>query len=214
MRALKKPKKRLPEVLTDAVNDGAKAAMRVKWTTEIAFDVVNQEAVTWAEQHAAELVANIAVDSRAAIRVAISEAFTEGITVRDTAKLIRSSIGLTERDAAAVMKQQIKWLADGVDSAKATARAERYASQLLNARAKTIARTETMKASIEGQRQLWKQARAKGLLSADAKKVWIAYDPCPLCEAVAGEEVPIDGEFSVGTDPPLHPNCRCVTGLA
>lgn len=215
LRELKAPKKKLPKSLADANVDGAKAAMQVKWTAEIAFDLVNAEAVAWAEQHAAELVTNIASDARLAIREVVSQALDVGITVRDQAKLIRTAIGLTERDAGAVMKQQLADIASGMSSARATERAERYADKLLRARAKTIARTETMRAANEGQAQLWRQARSKGLLSATAQKVWIAYDPCPICAGLSGETVPIDGEFSNGSDgPPAHPNCRCVTGLA
>ncbi len=214
LRELKRPKKKLPGALSDAVKDGAKAgASHVTWSAEIIFDAVNVDAVAWAEQHAAELVANIASDSRIAIRIIVSESFDGGMSTREQARLIRAVIGLTDRDAGAVMKQQLKWLSEGINASRATSRAERYANKLLRTRAMTIARTETMRASIEGQRSLWQRAREKGLLSADAKKVWIAYDPCPLCSGVAGEEVLVDGEFSVGTDPPLHPNCRCVTGL-
>lgn len=83
-------------------------------------------------------------------------------------------------------------------------------------RAEMIARTETMDAANEGLAQSWDQAREAGLLSADAKKQWIATasGACPECEEVDGEEVLLDEDFSVGDDPPLHPNCRCTMGLS
>lgn len=181
--------------------------------TPMAFDVANPEAIAWAERHAAELVTDITTEARAAIRTVVTEAFDAGMPPRETAKLIRASIGLTERDAGAVMKRQLKMLADGVNPSVATAKAEKYADKLLRRRAETIARTETMRASNEGQTQLWAQAREKGLLSATAMKVWIAYDPCPICAPLDGEIVPLDGVFSIGGDPPAHPNCRCTIGL-
>lgn len=83
-------------------------------------------------------------------------------------------------------------------------------------RAEMIARTETMDAANEGLAQSWDQAREAGLLSADTKKQWIATasGACPECEEVDGEEVLLDEDFSVGDDPPLHPNCRCTMGLS
>ncbi|MES2360022.1 MAG: phage minor head protein [Gemmatimonadota bacterium] len=81
-------------------------------------------------------------------------------------------------------------------------------------RAEMIARTEAMDAANEGLAQGWSQAVEEGLLTGDEKKVWIAAgDPCPECEEVDGEEVLMDEDFSVGDDPPLHPNCRCTMGL-
>ena len=181
--------------------------------TPMAFDVANPEAIAWAERHAAELVTDITTEARAAIRAIVSDSFNSGMAPREQAKLIRATIGLTERDAGAVMKRQLKDLASGMDSARATKRAEKYADKLLRSRSKTIARTEAMRASNEGQAQLWQQARAKGLLDSTAMKVWITADPCPICAPLEGETVPMDGVFSVGQDPPLHPNCRCTIGL-
>jgi SPP1 gp7 family putative phage head morphogenesis protein len=82
------------------------------------------------------------------------------------------------------------------------------------ARAEMIARTESMDAANEGLTQGWDQAVEEGLLTGDEQKTWIAAeDPCPECEEVDGETVPMDEDFSVGDDPPLHPNCRCTMGL-
>lgn len=179
----------------------------------MAFDVANPEAIAWAETRAAQLVTDVTTEARAAIRTVVSEGFGQGIPVREQAKLIRASVGLTERDAGAVMKRQLKMLADGVDPVKATARAEKYANKLLRARAQTIARTESMRAANEGQLQLWRQAQDKGLLSAEAQKVWITADPCPICAPLEGETVGVNESFSIGTDPPAHPRCRCTIGL-
>lgn len=83
-----------------------------------------------------------------------------------------------------------------------------------DARAEMIARTESMDAANEGLAQGWSQAVEEGLLTGDEQKTWIAAeDPCPECEEVDGETVPMDEDFSVGDDPPLHPNCRCTMGL-
>jgi hypothetical protein len=64
-----------------------------------------------------------------------------------------------------------------------------------------------------GQSEAWRQAQDTGFLSEDAEKEWIAADPCDECAEFEGTTVPIDEEFPDG-DPPLHPNCRCTTGIA
>lgn len=82
-------------------------------------------------------------------------------------------------------------------------------------RAEMIARTEVMDAANEGLAQSWDQAQEEGLLPDNTMKEWIATsEACPECDDVDGEQVALDDDFSVGDDPPLHPNCRCTMGLA
>jgi len=200
----------LPSILHQVLVSGARAGTPI---LKMAFDEANPEAIIWARRHAAKLVTDITSEARRAIRTVVAESFDKGMAPREQAKLIRLSIGLTERDAGAVMKRQLKMLADGINPRTATARAAKYADQLVRSRALTIARTETMRASNEGQMQLWRQAQAKGLLDATAQKVWLVADPCPICADLDGETVGINDSFSIGTDPPAHPNCKCTIGL-
>jgi hypothetical protein len=88
-------------------------------------------------------------------------------------------------------------------------------------RADLIARTETMRASNEGQSQAWDQATEDGLLTGTEDQVWIVTPDdrlCPICEPADGQTVPLDGRFDVGGEeidgPPAHPLCRCTVGLA
>lgn len=84
-------------------------------------------------------------------------------------------------------------------------------------RAELIARTETMRAANEGQRQSWDQAVDKGLLEGDEKREWIvAEDACPECDVLDGQLADLDGQYpdDGGDGPPLHPNCRCTEGIS
>lgn len=88
-------------------------------------------------------------------------------------------------------------------------------------RAEMIARTETLRASNEGQSQLWDQATEQGLLTGDEQKEWIVTPDdrlCPYCEPMDGINVGLNDEFDteLGSvqEPPLHPNCRCTVGLS
>ena len=83
-------------------------------------------------------------------------------------------------------------------------------------RAKLIARTESMAAASEGNRQGWRQAIDEGLLTGDEKVTWIATEgACPECEALDGAVRDIDGQYPDpgGDGPILHPNCRCTEGI-
>ncbi len=82
-------------------------------------------------------------------------------------------------------------------------------------RADLIARTETMIAASEGQREGWRQAVEAGELPDDMQRVWIVTPGCcDLCDELDGERADIDGEYPGGVSgPPLHPNCRCTEGL-
>lgn len=88
-------------------------------------------------------------------------------------------------------------------------------------RAETIARTETMRASNQGQLEAWDQAQEKGLLTGTELLEWITTPDdrlCPICEPLDGETAPRGGTFEVDGDritaPPAHPRCRCTVGLS
>jgi SPP1 gp7 family putative phage head morphogenesis protein len=87
-------------------------------------------------------------------------------------------------------------------------------------RADTIARTETIRASNQGQQEAWDQAVDAGLLTGSEQQEWIVTPDdrlCPVCEPLDGVTVGLDESFSVDGDeidgPPAHPNCRCTVGL-
>lgn len=91
-----------------------------------------------------------------------------------------------------------------------------------DARAETIARTETMTASNQGQTAAWDQAIEEGFLTGRETKEWIVTPDdrlCPLCEPMDGQNVPMSDNFVQPETndqvdaPPLHPRCRCTVGL-
>lgn len=190
------------------------------------FDYLDPRAVQWAQQRAGELITTVVDDQRATIRNVIAQGVQDQITVNEMAKNVRDVVGLPESWAQAVpkarMREYAKLIKDGVApntaSSKADAVAEKYKQRLVNARAKTIARTEIMTASNQGRWLSWAQTTEQGFIPKNAKKEWISapgFGPKPkLCEVCAdlnGVTTSWDKPFP-GTDvmmPPQHPNCRC-----
>jgi len=183
-----------------------------------ALNTTNPLATTAAEFAGRRIVA-VSLDTQAEVATLISNAFENGVTVRDTARLIRNVVGLGPRDVSALNTFAEGLVADGVGPTDVASQAARYGAQLLNRRATTIARTEVIDASSAGQQALWDHAVATGILSPTSQKVWIANDDaCPECDALDEEVVGIDEQFD-GPDGPIdgptvHPNCECTVGLA
>lgn len=98
---------------------------------------------------------------------------------------------------------------------------KRYSERLLKYRTENIARTETIAASNEGQRQLWQQSIAAGWLPQNARRTWITTDDdrlCPVCEDMDGQVVLVAENFETPegesvSGPPAHPSCRCAQGI-
>jgi SPP1 gp7 family putative phage head morphogenesis protein len=89
-------------------------------------------------------------------------------------------------------------------------------------RAELIARTETLRASNEGQQEAWLQAVDVGLLTGTENREWIVTPDdrlCLICEPMDGQTVALDEAFELedGTKidvPPAHPRCRCTMGIS
>lgn len=185
-------------------------------SVRLAFDVTNPEAVRWARTRSARLVREITTETRQAIREMVGRAFTEGLPPRELAKLVRDAVGLTSRDADAVLNRFMRLQAEGRPAAQVYRMSRAYADRLHRRRALTIARTETMAASNEGQDRLWRQAMRAGHLDPTMRRMWIttALESCERCEPLDGTTAGMNESFASGVmRPPLHPNCRCTVGL-
>lgn len=209
---------RLPDILLKTLQLGGDAAGRVgvdaghfralRKKPTLKFDVTNPLAKQYAEERSAELVRDITGATRRAIREIMELAFEEQLPTVDTAKLLVKVIGLDQRRALAVKK---------VYDRKGIVAARKAADFQVRKRAVVIARTETLRASNEGQRQLWEQAIQKGLLPPNVQRRWVGTPDkreCPICEALDGDVAPVRGTFKGGlTGPPAHPLCRCAQEL-
>lgn len=195
----------------------------------MAFDRISEEAVAWAEEHAAELVTSVTAETRDGLRQAVSRAFRDGIAPREAAKIIKQLVGLRPDQVDSVLNVRQRLLdamaraertgktinvkipgqprginvpKGGLPPDRMSALLDRYAKRKLRERALLIARTETIAASNAGQQLQWAQAVTDGLLRGNEKQRWVvAFDErlCPICRQLHGQEVPLGQPFISST---------------
>lgn len=198
----------------------------------------NPEAAHWAKTRSSALVVEISESTRAAIRRIMHLAFIRQIPPRETARLLVDLVGLTEAQAEAVWafrqelldspgrlvrraRTTVRVPARGISAELLAKRVREYSERLLRHRTLNIARTETIAASNEGQRQVWLQAVENELVSPEVQREWIAAPgerTCPICKALDGQVVGLEERFvlpdgSKVMGPPAHTACRCGQGL-
>lgn len=207
--------------LREALLGGATVADRRLPSGTMRFDLTNPAAVRAVDTEVANLVRQITEESRGAIRDLVRQSVQGAFDVRQLARQVRGSIGLTSQYALAVDRYHQHLLDGGMRAGRAMLRSQAYADRLLRHRATTIARTEVIRATNAGQQAVWNDAQLEGLLPTDTQRVWIVTPDDRLCERCA----PMDGQ-TVGLHepfqsdegpvpyPPLHPQCRCTMGLA
>lgn len=173
----------------------------------------------------------IGADNKRAIRQARLR--LEGMTPEQAYAATLNTAGLTASHQATVFAayettyQTVydQYISAGGSTAQAKLAAERAATaamkdtrvRLGDWRAENMSRTEVLTAHNEGRYQSFLQAIEDGIYEPDSVMEWVAtYDErtCEICGPVDGEQVPVDGLFSIGVQmPPAHNNCRCTAVL-
>lgn len=191
-----------------------------KTTVGVSFDLVNPKAVEWARQHAAENIAGLSSETKAAIRSLIVRAFTEGIPPRALAKEIRPLLAHTEDERRLIALHQNELQARKYKGLRLEKAIAKYAEKILATRASLIARTQIMRASNQGQLELWRQAVERGYLRGNERREWLGPrgpDSCEACRAMNGMKArlgePFETPFGPLMGPPLHDECGCCMGL-
>lgn len=183
-----------------------------------AFDVKHPEAERWARAYAGELVRGLTDESRRAMVHAIAEFIRLQIPPAEGARMLRRMLGLTPRATAAIVRFQNDLRVKGYPETYIQNRTDEYSRRWLNFRARTVARTETLRALQEGQRQSFSQAVEQGVLLPNrTRRQWVtAADErvCPVCAPMDGQLTTLDEPWSTSVGPvqtptDTHPQCRC-----
>lgn len=178
----------------------------------------NPRVLQWSEAQTGKLVADISKSTRKTIQRIVTNGIENGITPREMAKQIENSIGLLGRQEAAAQRQYQQQLKAGIPKRQANKNLQEYRKKLLEQRANSIARTETLKAESAGVNEAWQYAKEQGYIGENAGRRWVALDEseltCPICGdlhwkiAKLGE--PFDSIEGPIDHPPAHPSCRCI----
>lgn len=194
---------------------------------ELLFDLIDERAVIYAQERVGQLIVEITDQMRETVRQTIAAAERGEMTYQMAALQLQNTIPLTTRDANAVTKftekQFQRFMREGLSEARARIKAQnmaaQYAAKLLDARTRTIARTEIIDASMSGRYLGWEAGVTAGYISNDSVKEWIAEpDACPICRELDGKLIGWNQEWefpegvsagSTNRMPPAHPNCRC-----
>lgn len=190
----------------------------------IRFDLTNPKSVSFLQSYEFGLITQVTQETRDAVRAVVLRAFQEGGAPREQARTIRDLIGLTVRQQDAVANYEASLAEAGYDADKIARMVDRYGTRLLNLRATTIARTETLRAANAGQNAAWQQAADKQLLNrVTARRFWLVTPDdrlCPFCAAVPlmNPDGSMLGAYFLtplgpAEYPPLHPNCRCTATI-
>jgi hypothetical protein len=186
---------------------------------EFEFDPASWSAKKWVDTEGGSLIVNLTAAQYKSVQALLQNQIYMGITSPYVlADRIKYFVGLTEREALAVVKFMRSLTEEGIPASAINTQVENYASFLHKNRAMRIARTELSNAYNFGQYDSLKQAAGEGWLPGDPEKSWMAggINPCEICEANESDgPIPLEAQFSSGHDhPTAHPNCECSVGYS
>jgi SPP1 gp7 family putative phage head morphogenesis protein len=178
----------MADLLEVATRDGgAEALAQVGITNDDDItSLLNDKAVAYADEHAADLVGMKVVDGEL-----VENPDADYVIDDSTREMLRADVETAMQDGLS-------------NDALADLLADNYAFS--DSRAELIARTETAFADVQGNLIAYKES---GVVDG---KQWVASPGCcDECQALNDVIVSLDDEFpnDGGDGPPLHPRCEC-----
>lgn len=234
----------------------AGVVLRSKVDSDLDFNSLNRRAVADMSLTRVRLIREFTAEQRRATQVFLQDAFSRGLAPVAQARELRKSIGLTQRQSQAVAnfrrmltegsnqslsqaltrKLRDRRFDPSIQAALSGRRrltapqiermTDRYRERFVQFRARTIANTESLQATGQGEEEMFLQAIEAGVLVPDAvAKRWVDRDDSKVREShrfmVVREVATMDGLFVTGDgnrarfpgDPALPAsdkiNCRC-----
>lgn len=170
------------------------------------------------KKRARELAQQLTKESKKGFRQAARGLFREGAGRRRTARELKDMIGLTRKEAQAVINVRSAMLEKDLGAGAIDKRSTQLVRKYRRQRGARIARTAGADISNLGQDLALKQAIKSGdVEEKEVEKVWIVdMDACPICAPMQGQRRSPGRAFTTGKGgevdgPPVHPNCRCAT---
>jgi SPP1 gp7 family putative phage head morphogenesis protein len=189
------------------------------------FDYTDPRSTEYALKQSAKLVTNMTGQMKDRVREVVGRAFTENITVVDTARELRSFINLTSRQEVTLSKfidlNRARLMEEGLSGRKLENRlnelVDRQYKKMVSQRSKIIARNEILEAENAGRMLGFEQSIEQGWASPVSVKRWSTSTDertCDICMPMNGMSVQWNQYFPNGVyDPPAHIMCRCSISL-
>lgn len=188
---------------------------------DVPFSQTAARVDAWIARRGADLVVNVSDSQRRAVRNVLRHlTVTDPVPPRELGRYLRPIVGLTDGQAASVLKFREQMQANGVTGKALVHRVENYAGYQARVRAERIARTELAFAFNQAQLDTMRTARDTGVLKGSmfTKEFYTGLDErvCPFCEPLHGTVIELEETFPGATRqlsnlyaPPVHPSCRC-----
>jgi len=217
----------LPTLLRETVQRAAEAmipataeALGVA-TLEVSFNVVVPETLQLIEQYAGQQIVGISQTTLSNVRQVLRRGFSEGRTLTQLMADLEGFVGLTPRQTEAIEGLRTRLTEQGIAPRRVQQQVDQAARRALQLRVESIARTESISASMLGQEILWREAAQQGLLDTERfRRLWIVTPDDRLCRTICAPipsrnsegrrlDEPFDTPIGQIQRPPAHPMCRC-----
>jgi len=171
----------------------------------------------WVDSHGGKLIVDLMAAQMASAHALLQAQIALGVTSPYLlAQRIRPMVGLTEREALAVVRFMATLTEEGLAADIINNQVARYAKVLHKNRAARIARTEISNAFNFGHLDSLSQASKGNWLPGTPEKDWIAggADPCEICLDNEAQGFLALGAVFISGDqhPTAHPHCECSLG--
>ena len=177
-----------------------------------------QGAEAYIRKRSLSMATGLSKSEKDRIRDVLQEGFKEGWSTEEMTQRIKRSVGLSKKQAKNIRKMEKRLIEEeGFTKREAATIAKRSTRNLVEHRARTIARTETVAAESQSLLETWRQAEEEGLMPPGTKKKWVAIvdqRTTRICQnlnqktTTMGKEFwsPVAREHFEG--PPAHAFCR------
>lgn len=179
-------------------------------------------AVEWVREHGAKFVTGVTGNTQQAIRDIMSDSLARGRQPRKIATMLQDVIGLNPPQAERLMKRLAELEAEGLPDEVVGKKISSMATKMHRQRARLVADHEAISAAGAGQKAMWDDAAANGLLDPNrtARMVIVTPDErlCPKCMPMDQQYRPLNMPFTRGDgvkvmNHPFHVKCRCGSRL-
>lgn len=187
------------------------------------IDMLSPAATGLLNEEGSRLVTNVSNQTRRAITESLEDVVLRGVPPTRAARQIRDLVGVNRVQAGALIKQREALEAQGVKQSVIDKIIARRTKKMIRQRAKTIARTEAIRAVGQGRQRMWDQLGEEGIVPPNTQKKWIT----AMDERVGSDHRVMNGEVvgigeaffipetgqSVQVPNESRPNCRCTAIL-